>query len=210
MSRQISSKYMWLSSSGPGGSTDWLLRILVVAMFLSLALLVVAPDGHAAPETLAPDGVGAGGSTWTNGTSFTWLQEDPDGATDGNWVTAPSNENSYDGHYTFAAPSGTLTQGAGLQEFRAVFREDASCGSTTASARIEVWDNNTQLLVGTAVNVTALNSCTQGTDCDVLSYTWDAAALQTPGDGSNVEVNLFAIASGGQKANRCSADLGAL
>ena len=176
------------------------------AALASLAgLLLAAPGAYAAQERMPLDGLGADGCDW-NGCSVANLDEDPDGA--GNdWATATDNNSNHAGHFTFGTPTQPLSAGADLQEFRASVRKNSTCGSDPPTARIELWESGALVRAGTAVSVTPANSCTQGTDCQVISFPWNATEVTS---AANVEAKVFGIKSGGAPASRCAVDLGAL
>jgi hypothetical protein len=177
----------------------------LAALISLVALLVAGSDAFAAQERMPPDGLGADGCDW-NGCSVANLDEDPDG-TGTDWATASDNNTSHNGHFTFGTPVQALTSGADLQEFRASVRKDATCGSGTPTARIELWEGGALVRAGTAVSVTAPNGCTQGTDCQVISFTWNATEVTA---ATSVEAKVFGIKSGGSPSTRCSVDLGAV
>jgi hypothetical protein len=134
------------------------------------------------------------------------LDEDPTGVgTD--WAIAGSNNASREGHFTFDTPVVALTAGADLQEFRVSAREDVDCGTGQVTLRMELWEGGLIVRAGTAENVTAVNSCTQGTDCDVFSFTWNATEVSAAAD---VEVKIFGIKASGGGPVRCSVDIGAV
>jgi hypothetical protein len=191
------------TESGRWGSRSG--RTLAVLASLAL-LLVAAPGAFAAQERMPPDGFGADGCDWRSGLcDWNNLVEDPDGpGTD--WETATNKQTSHVGHFTFATPTQPLTTGGSFQEFRAVVRQAAQCGSVTPTARIELWQSGAPVDAGSDVGVTALNSCTQGTDCQVLSFFWNEDQVAS---AANVEIKVFgtAASSGGQK---CAVDLGAV
>jgi hypothetical protein len=64
--------------------------------------------------------------------AVTAIQDDPD-SPDANWLTAsPTNNNATVCSVSFPTPSGTLTAGAGLQEFRVWLRKTNHSTNPTA------------------------------------------------------------------------------
>lgn len=128
------------------------------------------------------------------------IDEDPD-SPDGNWLTAPGNNNNTDVRTSFGSPTGSPTVGADLQGFRVQVRKTNH--STDPTAAIELWENGS--LVATVLSATAVSSTT-GT---VLEGTWNANLLGT-GDGSLVECKVDGVVGGGNPTNRASLEVGAV
>jgi hypothetical protein len=176
-----------------------------VALACFALLCALSPAAWAAQERMPPDAIASGGCDWV-GCAVGIVDEDPDGPGI-DWATAADNNSNHNGHFSFGTPTQPLTSGANLQEFRASVRKNSTCGTGTPTARIELWESGALVRAGTAVSVTAANSCTQGTNCQVLSFTWSASEVTA---AANVEVNVFGIKSGGSPAARCAVDLGAV
>jgi len=171
-----------------------------------IVFLVAGPGAFAAQERMPPDGLGTDGCDWTNCTIAN-LDEDPDGP-GADWATAADNNTNHAGHFSFGTPTQPLTSGANLQEFRASVRKNATCGTGTPTARLELWETGgaTPIVTGPSVSVTAANSCTQGTNCQVISLTWSDTDVTS---AANVELKIFGTRASGSPAIRCAVDLGA-
>ncbi|MBW2692865.1 MAG: hypothetical protein JRE57_09555, partial [Deltaproteobacteria bacterium] len=168
-------------------------------------LILLSPSAFAAQERMPLNAIAADGCNW-NSCTVANLEEDPDGpGTD--WATASTNKSDHDGHFSFGTPTQPMTSGANLQEFRASVRKNSTCGTGTPTARVELWESGGLVRAGSAVSVTAPNSCTQGTDCQVLSFTWNATEVPAAAD---VEIKVFGFKSGGNASARCAVDLGAV
>jgi hypothetical protein len=93
------------------------------------------------------------------------IQADPD-TKSGSWTTddplhATNNNTSTDIHCSFPTPTGDLTVGAGLQEFRVLLRPFSSTQTGDPDWRIELWEFDKSLtmleiplfrLLGTPMN----------------------------------------------------------
>ena len=150
-----------------------------------------------AAERITPDGL----PTLVNlSGAVTDIDDDPDSA-DAAWLTAPGANNNTEARCTFAAPSGNLSTGAGLQEFRCLVRKTNH--PTNPTCDIELWEG--AALVATLVSGQSVGS-TSGV---VLSATWDAASL-AGADGSGVECRVVGTTGGGNPGNRASLEVGAI
>ena len=86
---------------------------------------------------MPPVVIAADGCDWIN-CAVGVVDEDPDGpGTD--WATASGNNATHNGHFSFGTPTQPLVSGADLQEFRASFRRNSTCGTGTPTAQIEIW-----------------------------------------------------------------------
>lgn len=132
----------------------------------------------------------------------TAVDEDPD-APDGNWLTAPGNNNATNVRVSMPTPSGAPTIGAGLQEFRVLVRKTNH--STNPTAVVELFETGGGTLLATVVASTTITS----TVGQILSGTWDASLLGTP-NGSSVEVQVAGTVGGGTPGNRASVEVGAI
>lgn len=144
------------------------------------------------PERLAPDAILA--STNLSG-SVAAIQDDPD-APDGSWLTAADTSADTSVRTSFPTPSGSLSGGAGLQEFRVQVRKAGGAGTPTAS--VELWKGG--VLVSTVVAATSV------TGPMVLSGTWDA----TGHAGADIECVVVGTGSGGKPADRSTVEVGAV
>ena len=145
-------------------------------------------------ERLAPDAILA--QTNLSG-AVTAIDEDPDSA-DASWLTAPGSNNATAVRVSFPTPSGPLTTGAGVQNFRVQVRKTAH--STNPTCTIELYENGT--LISTLVSGTAVSSTT-GT---VIQATWDA----TGRTASQIECRVSGTVGGGSPGNRASLEVGAI
>lgn len=145
---------------------------------------------------MAPDAVLA--STNVTGAIVANLDDDPD-SPDLDWAVATSNNVSTDVRTSFGTPTGPLTPGAGVQEFRVLVRKNTLSGTGTPTARIELWENGSLISASGETNVTSSVG-------QVISYTWNASG-RTP---SQIEAKVIGTASGGSPAVRASVDIGAV
>lgn len=127
------------------------------------------------------------------------IQDDPD-SPDGNWLTTSNNTNTVC-HTSFPSPSGNLTTGSGLQEFRAWVRKTNH--STDPTADLLVYENG---ILMTTLAGSVLVTSTTG---QMLSGTWDASILSDV-SGVNVELLVNGTVGGGSPGNRASVEVGAV
>ncbi len=127
-----------------------------------------------ATERQSPDTIAA--SLNYSSPVVTAIDEDPD-ADGGDWLAWDGNGNT-DCLVTFPTPSGNPTAGAGLQEFRALIRNDAA-GTNSTSWSLELWENGVQV----SVLATGSDPAEAGV---VVASNWNASSLGTA-DGSLVE-----------------------
>lgn len=148
-----------------------------------------------ATETLSPDAILE--STGFTAGDVTFIDDDPDGSgTD--WLTVGGAANTPTVvRVSFPTPSGPLTTGAGLQEFRVQLRKTSQ--STNPSAQIQLYENGSLISQNTA---TAVSSTTRV----VHSYTWDA----TGRNPANIECRVVGTVGGGGTSNRASLEVGAI
>ena len=130
----------------------------------------------------------------------TYIQDDPDNP-DGNWLVASGNNASTDVRVSFPLPSGNLTVGPDLQEFKAYVRKFSQTQTGTPTARIELWEDGVLIRAGSNVNVTGTGQ--------VISFTWNASEISN-GDGSLVEANVVGTKTGGPAGTRNTVDVGAV
>lgn len=150
-----------------------------------------------AAERLAPDALAL--ATNLSGTVAA-IQDDPD-SPDGAWLTTTSGGAS-DLRVTFPSPTGNPTTGAGLQNFRAQIRKNAS-GGNNCGWSLELWEN------GVSVSVLSTGT-TASTTGEVIAGAWDAASLGTA-NGSLVECRLLQTSgSGGSPSGRRYLETGAV
>lgn len=148
-----------------------------------------------ANERLAPDAL----TTQTNLTgSLANIDEDPD-SPDASWLVATGNNVSTTAHVTFPTPTGPLTTGAGLQEFRIQVRKFSSTQTGTPTVIIDLYDNGSLISSSGSTNVTSATG-------QVVSYTWDA----TGRTAATVECRVRGIATGGSPGVRNTVDVGAI
>jgi len=170
------------------------LAVIILLLLLPAGVVYASPD----TERLAPDGETF---TLTNLSGvYTNVDDDPD-SPDGEWLTTASNNNDTGCLASFPTPSGNPTQGAGVQEFRVLFRQFDEAQGGTPEGRIELWENGVLIRAGsdTAIPDGGL----------VVSFTWNANELGTA-DGSLVECNAVGTKSGGSPGNRNSTEVGAI
>ena len=101
----------------------------------------------------------------------------------------------------FSMPSGNPTIGAGLQEFRALFRQFDEAQSGTPKARLELWENGALVRAGSDANVPDGGL--------VISLTWDASEVATA-DDSAVEGMMIGTKVAGPPGARNSVEIGAV
>jgi len=150
-----------------------------------------------ATETLSPDVLAV--QTNLSG-SVTDIQDDPD-SPDGNWLTASSTNTDCVCRVTFPTPSGNLTTGADLQEFRVLYRNNPT-NRTADQLDIYLYENGSQ--VGSV-----LLSQSDPSDSTVYSATWNAADLSNI-DGSQVECYVYITADVAPTPQIASGDIGAI
>jgi hypothetical protein len=101
----------------------------------------------------------------------------------------------------FPTPTGDLTEGSGLQVFRAQIREAAGGGSNSVSWSLELWEDG--------VLVSVLDTGTV-TDTEIINGSFDAASLGTA-DGSLVQAAIIQTDGGsGNPQQRNGLELGAV
>ena len=158
-----------------------------------------------ATERLEPD-VLVADSGWAGTPVVGDIQDDPDTKT---WpaadpLRANNNNTSTSIHTSFPSPTGDLTIGADLQEFRVLCRQFDTGQTGTPDIRLELWEfeASTWSLVraGSDIPVT-------GTD-QVVAFTFNANELTTI-SGANVGIKAFGIKASGGGGVRNSVDMGA-
>lgn len=150
-----------------------------------------------ATERQSPDAILA--STSLSG-AVTDIDDDPD-SPDGNWLTAPGNNNNTDVRVSFPTPSGNPTTGSGLQQFKIWVRKTNH--STDPTVAIELWENGT--LLGVLTSGVGVSSTTG----QLVSVNWDAVNLVTA-NGSLVECKVIGSVGSGSPSNRASLEVGAI
>ena len=123
---------------------------------------------------------------------------DPD--SDSTTVNATDNNVNTEWGANFDAPTGPLTIGAGLQEFRAGVEEFDSGQSGTPQARIELWESGALVRTGNYVDVRVFT---------VLSFTWDADELLI-GGGAPIQMKVRGSKTGGKPSKRNTIRTGGL
>ncbi len=123
-------------------------------------------------------------------------------ARDSSFCVAANNNTNTDVHVGFPAPSGNLTPGAGMQIIAAEVRRFDNGQSGNPDARIEVWESGggSPLVVGTEIAV-------GGNDPIILQLWFDASVLADI-SGTDLEVKVFGLKSGGSPSNRNTVDIG--
>lgn len=129
------------------------------------------------------------------------LDEDPD-SHDTAWAVATGNNTNTELHCGFPDPVDPLTEGGGLQEFRAVCREFDSGQTGQAKARIELWENGTLVRAGTDANIDASDP-----NGDVIALAWNATEITSK---ALVECKVIGTKSGGSPTTRQTVDFGAV
>jgi hypothetical protein len=129
------------------------------------------------------------------------IQDDPD-TPDANWLLYDVWDKDTECRVSFPSPSGNLTIGAGLQEFKIWVRKRPA-NAVDPSIRIELYENGGTL--ATVLPDTAVSSTTGA----LYSGTWNANLLSNP-DGSGVECYLFGTAAKGGSSDRCTVEIGAV
>jgi len=135
------------------------------------------------------------------------IQADPD-VKSGSWtaadpIRATGNNTNIEIHCSFPSPSGDLTVGAGLQEFRVLLRPFDSGQTGDPDWRIELWQGGTLVRAGSDTEI--LNDAGD----TVVAFTWNANEI-TLIDGSDVEIKVFGTKSGGSPGKRNTIDIGAV
>jgi hypothetical protein len=175
---------------------------VVIAALVAVIVSIAQPIPlYAAPETLAPDVL----LEQTNLTGIVdYIADDPD-SPDGNWLTAPNNVGTT-ARVSFPTPSGNLTIGAGLQEFRILLRLTSVSSATGDDTYIvHLYED------GANVQDTIASGGAVPTGGVVVSATWDATSLNNA-DGSLVEcyVTTMPEQTGSPPKNRDSIEIGAI
>lgn len=152
------------------------------------------PDSIASFTAMTAD-VGSGDPIVTE------IDDDPDSG-DAFWAKATGNNVDGDIRVTFPTPTGTLTVGAGLQEFRAQVRQFDTGQTGTPTARIELWQNGSLVRAGSNIDVTGSGQ--------VIAFTWDADELTSDPTGIQVECKIVNVHAGGGPTVRNSVDIGAV
>lgn len=148
-----------------------------------------------ATERLAPDALLVASNL---SGAVTAIQDDPD-SPDTTWLTTTSAGAS-DCRVSFPSPSGPLTTGAGLQNFRAQIRKNASAGNNPGWS-LELWEN------GASVAVLATGTLTTTNPGSVVSGTFDA----TGRTAANIECRLLQTSGHtGGTSNRRYIEIGAI
>lgn len=117
----------------------------------------------------------------------TYIQDDPDGPDDGNWLTRIGNNVDTVCRVSFPTPTGNPTVGADLQGFKIWVRQQPSTAKIP-QVRIDLYENGA--FVATIMALTDVTSDTG----QLFSATWNANLLGTA-DGSLVECYIFGDAS---------------
>jgi hypothetical protein len=155
-----------------------------------------------ASERIAPDALLV--ATTLSG-SVSAIQDDPD-SPDASWLVydGATNGNS-DCRVSFPTPANPPSTGAGLQEFRAQLRKNASGGNSTTWS-LALWENGAQVAVLATGTTTAL-----APNGEVVTGAFDASLLGTS-DGSLVECRLEQTGGGssGSGGNRRRIEIGAI
>ena len=155
-----------------------------------------------ATQTLRPNAITT--QTGCSG-AYTALQNDPDSGTDGNWVTADSDNGDIVLVVTFPAANGALLAGAGLQEIRALVA-CSDTGNTPDNVTMELWEGDPSgsgSLITTLVNA-ADPTYGAGT---VISGTWNSADLTDETASSDVRVRITCTADTSPTPQICSLDV---
>lgn len=118
---------------------------------------------------------------------------------DASWAVATSNNATSVIHVTFPTPSGTPRAGTGLQNFTVKYRVTTNANTVTFNAYL--YENGTIRNGGTAISSWTSTSTTAVT----REITWDASLLSTS-DGSQVELYVEAIESGGNPSSRTAGE----
>jgi hypothetical protein len=164
------------------------------------------PAGGTANESLYPDVLEA--SSGVTG-AVTDIDEDPDTKswTAADPIRATGNNVSTSIHCSFPAPTGDLTVGADLQEFRVLLRPYDSGQTGDPDWRIELWEfeASTWSLVRAGSDTQILNDAGD----TVVSFTWNANELTTI-SGANVGIKVFGTKTGGSGSVRNTVDFGAV
>jgi hypothetical protein len=147
-------------------------------------------------ERQAPDAL-IGTSGYQGTPTLADVADDPD-SPDGAWHVAANNNTSVETHCGFPTPSSGLTDGADLQEFRALVRRTGGSGTGTPTARVELWEAGSLVRAGDEVNVISST---------LLSFTWNATEVSSPAD---VEIKVIGTKTGGSPQVRASVDVGAV
>lgn len=145
---------------------------------------------------LAPDAI----LEQTNLTgSLANIQDDPD-TPDANWLTANADTDSI-ARVSFPTPTGTLSSGSGIQNFRVRVRSSNTGSASSGTVALQLYENG---VLKTQTSLT-LAGTSAGT---VLQYAWDAASL---GGSSNVECRVVGTGVyGGNAANKFRVEIGAI
>lgn len=151
-----------------------------------------------ATERLAPDAILT--QTGLSGTVAA-IDDDPD-SPDANWLVTSAQNQTNVLRVSFPSPTGALTAGADLQNFRAQLRKSSTNnGRTDDGWQLWLYENNTsirQLNSGTGLP-------TSGT---VVAGTWNASEVS---GGTNVECRIVLTPeAGGNPGNRGCGEVGAV
>lgn len=163
------------------------------------ALAILALPLWGATESLYPENPIAAQTGYTNCT-YDEIDEDPD-SPDAAWCdTGGASNTNTTVRVTFPTPSGTLTTGAGVQEFRVQWRKTNFSANPTCA--VDLYENGSL--------VSALESHAISSTAGVVeSVPWNASLL-TAGSGVNVEVLVTCTVGGGPAGNRASGEVGAI
>ena len=118
---------------------------------------------------------------------------------DGLWLTAADNNTDSVVAVSFPTPLNPPIAGAGLQSFTVKYRVTANVSSTTFNAYLR--ENGTRINGGTAIDTWTHSSITEAS----RSITWNASLLGTA-NGSLVEVEIVAAATGGSPTSRTTGE----
>ena len=172
-----------------------LASFIAVLLVMMLSLTILAATERQSPDVLIVQ-------TNLSGT-VSAIQDDPDGP-DGSWLTALVNV-ATTVRVSFPTPTSDPTTGAGVQEFRILFRKTATNnGKTDDTYTIHLYENGVQKQ---ATIASGGNVPTTGV---VVSATWDASNLATS-DGSLVELYVTTTPeASGSPGGRGSIEVGAV
>jgi lambda family phage minor tail protein L len=118
---------------------------------------------------------------------------------DGLWLTAISNNTDSVVAVSFPTPLNLPTTGAGLQSFTVKYRVTVNATSTTFNAYLR--ENGTRINGGTAIDTWTHASITEAS----RTIAWNASLLGTA-NGSLVEVEIVATATGGSPTSRTTGE----
>lgn len=153
-----------------------------------------------ATETLFPTAVISSGNV--DNAAVNRVNEDIDtGSPDTDFVQWDESGN-VSVYYSFDTPTGQLTTGAGLQNFRVRWRKTG--GTNTPQVQVAVVENGTTRATSATQNIT-------NTAFAEFSFTWNGniLALQN-GSGVEIQINQLSGGSGGGGRRRAGIDISAI